>query len=282
MKPEPQTQTEAPQTEVRAMAIPIGKNGKIATRDNSELMRYCGAMILGKGVPDRFDTPTKLFAALMFVRDLKLPDTAIRQVVNVHGVMMIFGDLPLSLAQSSGDMTHFVEKWFDKNYQEISFENQNLESEVYGAVCFIGRGGSSPQSFSFTIADATKAGQLPATKWKTGVKVPNPDSPWVKHLRMMLRYKARSIGLKSLFADKVNGVGIAEYDLDIMPGERDVTESTKSTQANDINALLNKRKQAANAEGEADGKEEETHEGPEVGEQAGQCDGEEGGGEITS
>ena len=276
--------TPPAETTVRAMAIPIGKDGRVAVRDNSELIRYCKAMIDGKGVPDRFDTPTKLFAALMFVRDLKLPDTAIRQVVNVHGVMMMFGDLPLSLVQSSNEMTFFKEQWFDKKYQEISFENQNLENEVYGAVCFIGRNGNPPQSFSFTIQDATKAGQLPATKWhkQSGTKVANNDSPWVKHLRMMLRYKARSIALKSLFADKINGVGIAEYDLDIMPGERDVTETGKSIQANDINELLNRRKQAAKAEGEVDGKEEENHEGSTVGEQTGQRDGEEGSGEITN
>lgn len=230
--------------------IPIGPGGKIMARNNSELMRYCGAMVNGGGVPDRFNSPQKLFAALMFVRDLNLPDTAIRQVAQVHGVMCAFGDLPLAMAQRGDDMESFSEMWFDRKYQVISFENKNLDADVWGAVCNLKRKGSHQlQSFSFTLDDAKRAGLYPAKK-RDGSD--SPQSPWNRYTALMLRYKARSIALKSVFADKIHGIGIAEYDFDTMPDVRDVTPPTEERTAS-INDLLNKRKQTAKAEGAGNG-----------------------------
>lgn len=236
IKTAPEVAKEAEAKSKAVMAIPIDKDGRIAVRDNAEMMRYCAALIHGQGVPDRFNTPTKLFAALMYVRELRLPDTAIRQVAEIHGVIACFGDLPLGLVQRTGKLSHFREAWFDKEYREINFENKNLDAEVWGAVCFAARApdvqngsmtvvtyaGPAPQSFSFTMKDAEQAGLYPAKK-KDGS--PSPQSPWSKYTRMMLRYKARSIALKSLFADSINGLAMGEYDFDQMnPSEMvDVT-----------------------------------------------------------
>ena len=205
---ETKTQQEIPKPKAEVTLIPINEQGKVVARNNSELLRYCGALVLGDVVPQRFDTPQKLFAALMFVRDLGLPDTAIRQVANIHGTMCAFGDLPLALAQRTGELIYFEEKWFDREYNVICFENKNLDAEVYGAVCWIARSKSDKQSFSWTLRDSEQAGLYPAK---------SPQAPWAKYTRLMLRYKARSIALKSLFADAINGVGIAEYDFDALP-----------------------------------------------------------------
>jgi hypothetical protein len=214
-------------------AIPVDEHGRIVVADNVQLLRYCKALIEGSGVPERFDNPAKLFAALMYVRDLKLPDTAIRQVASVHGSMCLFGDLPLALAQRTGEMVHFKEQWFDANYNVICFENKNLDVEVYGAVCFMKRKGHSDevQSFAFTMKDAKEKGLYPAMKWGKvkGEKVPNPDAPWAKWTAIMLRYKARSIALKSLFADAISGAAIAEYDFDELPEMKDVTPREEET-----------------------------------------------------
>ena len=246
--PAPEPKPEAPKQST--MLIPIGPNGKVMARNNSELMRYCGAIVAGGGVPERFDTPQKLFAALMFVRDLKLPDTAIRQVASIHGTVMAFGDLPLAMVQNSGELEYFTEIWFTRAYEVISFENKNLSEEAYGAECKIKRKGSideKPQSFAFTLDDAKKAGLYPSS---------NPAKPWAKYTKMMLRYKARSIALKSVFADKISGVGIAEYDADMMPGERDVTNTTMDQdRRKSIDELLNRKKQTATAEGVTSGEE---------------------------
>lgn len=214
VEPPPATQPQA----ALPAAIPLNPDGTINARNNSEVLRYCGALLKGKGVPERFDTPEKLFAALMFARDLKLPDTAIRQIANIHGVTSLFGDLPLALVQRSGKMSHFKEQWFDKDYNIICFENKNLTHEAWGCVSWMAREGGEVQSFSFTLDDAKKAGLYPCS---------NPLKPWAKYTAQMLRYRSRAIGLKSVFADIMNGVSIAEYDFHSNPelevGLRDVT-----------------------------------------------------------
>lgn len=226
-----------------ALMIPIDARGKVMARNQSELMRYCGAMVQGGGVPDRFNTPQKLFAALMFVRDLRLPDTAIRQVAVVHGVMCAFGDLPLGMAQNTGKLKKLKEQWFDAAYKIISFEEKNLNAEVFGAVCFAAREDGEVQSFSFTLDDAKKAGLYPAMKWDKQLKkkVESPDSPWMKYTKIMLRYRARSIMLKSLFPDAITGVGIAEYDFDEAPEFGEMKDVTPSQDRDAIAEKLAKR-----------------------------------------
>lgn len=209
--------------------IALDDRGRVLAKNNSELLRYCGALIGSEMVPKWFDNPPKLFGALMFVRSLGLPDISIRQVASIHGVPSLFGDLPLALCQMSGDLNDFEERWFDKDYNFICFENKNLHADAYGAVCFISRKDGLKQSFSFTMEDAIKADLYPAKK-KDGSR--NPNAPWEKYTKLMLRYKARAIGLKSLFADKLNGAAILEHDFNTNdPTEKDVTPEKELAEA---------------------------------------------------
>lgn len=225
--PKPQEETKPVHTAPPKSMIELDSKGRVLAKNNSELLRYAGALVASEMVPKWFDKPGKLFGALVFVRSLGLPDMAIRQVASIHGVPSLFGDLPLALCQMSTQLTHFKEQWFDKDYKIICFENKNLTADVYGAVCFIRRGDGDIQSFAFTIDDASQAGLYPDK---------NPSKPWMKYTKLMLRYRARSIGLKSLFADKLNGAAIMEYDFNTNdPMERDVSNET--TLANELNKL---------------------------------------------
>jgi hypothetical protein len=210
-------------------AISISSKGLVEAKDNAELLRYCAALVKAEMVPDRYNTPQKLFGALMFVRSLGLPDTSIRQVAMIHGTPSLFGDLPLALVQASGDLLTFSEKWFDRNYDVICFENKNLNAPVYGSVCFVKRKGEDvAESFSFTLDDATIAGLYPDK---------NPNKPWSKYTKIMLRYKARALALKSKFADKISGVAIAEYDEDIL-GSEDMRDVSKPNAADELTKAL--------------------------------------------
>lgn len=206
--------------------IEINDKGLVEAKNNSELLRYCKAIIKSKMVPSRFKEPEELFGALMFTRSLGLPDACIRQVAVIHNSPSLFGDLPLALCQSSKEITHFKEQWFNKDYKIICFEEKNLSDEAFGSVCFLERKNMGIQSFAFTLEDAKKAGVYPA----------GAAMPWSKYTKLMLRYKARAIALKSLFADKLNGVAIAEYDHDVNDPEfKDVTP--QSELAKELNNL---------------------------------------------
>lgn len=233
--PQPEETQQQPQQPQRQQVMPIelDEKGRVMAKNNAELIRYCGALIDSGMVPARFDKPGKLFGAISFVRSLGLPDNSIRQVANIEGTPSLFGDLPLALCQATGELTHFEEKWFDKDYNFICFENKNLHAEVFGAVCFISRSKCEKQSFAFTMDDAKAAGLYPPKK-RDGSE--NKMSPWNKYTKLMLRYKARAIGLKSLFADKINGVAIAEYDFD----ENDPTNARDITPEGALANELNK------------------------------------------
>lgn len=231
-------------------AIPINKDGTLALRDNGDLLRYCKVMVAGNGVPSRFDTPEKLFAALMLTRSLKLPDVAVRQVADIKGTPSIFGDLPLALVQRSGKMLKFEEYWFDKKYQIISFKNKNLDAEVWGAVCIVQRDGDEEtKDFSFTMDDA-KAAKLYPPKDRHGNDA--FDSPWYKYTKMMLRYRARSIAFKSVFADIISGVAILEYDGDgtALPDEAFLDVTPKKPPTPEIDKVLAKINEDPNATAE--------------------------------
>jgi hypothetical protein len=218
---------EQKKLEVKTNEIQV-EDGRLVTTTHTELLRYCAALIKGGGVPKRFETTEQVFAALMLVRELGLPDTAIRQVASIHGTPSLFGDLPLALVQKSGFLTTFVEVFFDCDYNIIKFSNKNLGAEVFGAVCFLSRGSGEVQEFSWTLDDAKKAGVYPAS---------SSASPWSKYTKIMLRYKARALGLKSLFADIISGVAIAEYDFDVTDvNSKDVTP--KVDVASELNNLF--------------------------------------------
>lgn len=217
-KPPEEKKVETPKKETASLVIPI-EGGKLQLANHKQFVTYCDMMVKSGMVPSRFDSYQKLFGAIMYVRDLGLPDTSIRQVANIEGTPSLFGDLPLALVKRSGLLESFREDYYDKAYNLISFENKNLHEQVYASVTFVKRKDVPEKSYAFTLDDAKTAGLYPATK-RDGT--PSPYSPWNKYTKIMMRYKSRSIALKNEFPDILNGIGIAEYDHEALP-EKDVT-----------------------------------------------------------
>ena len=220
-------------TEMKSFAaIEIDNRGLVKAKNNAELIRYCKALLTSDMIPKRFSTPAKLFGALMFVRSLGLPDMAIRQVNTIDGTFALFGDLPLALVQKSKELYKFREYWIDADYKEIHPDNENLNAEVFAAVCTGARGRrGKPLTVTFTMKEAEYAGYWPP-KLKDGQI--DLESAWHKTPKLMLRYKARAPVLKSLFADKINGAAIGEYDFDqtLEMSLRDVGSSKKTNLKN--------------------------------------------------
>lgn len=238
----PEAVEEVKEVKSAIKAIALDKKGRIVPKDNSEFLRYCKAL-MAASPPKHLKTLPEFMGALIYCRQMGFPDFAVREIAHIHGQWSPFGSLPLTLARRTGEITYFKESWFDKDYKIISFENQNLTNPVWGAVCWIGRNNQDPNSFSFTVDMAKSKGLYPAMKrdYTTKKMVENPEGPWSKWTELMLRYKARSWGLKSEFADALNGAPIAEYDFERLPeNEREVKEvkhsfDGKLATADDIN-----------------------------------------------
>lgn len=216
-------------------AIALNDKGLMDAKDHSELMRMCQGLSASDFVPDSLKDTAKLFGAITFVRNLGLPDTAIRQCAVIKGVPSIYGDLPLALVQRSSHFESIREFFIDDEYNEICRLNKNLHKAVYAAICIVERRDCEAQEFFYTLEDAILAGQIKLEFKSNEEKAKYSYTPWAKHPKIMMRYKARTLALKSQFADCLSGVAISEYDFDESPSIREVTP--KSNPANDLNGI---------------------------------------------
>lgn len=235
---------EKPQEEKRTPPAPIeiSAQGFIVPKNNQELLKHVATMREGGMVPTRFKTNFEVYAAVCYARSLSLPDVAIRQIAVIHGTPSIFGDLPLSLVQRTGKLKHFREYLIDEEYEEIRVSNKNLKAPFFAAVCEIEREGYPREEFVYTIDDAILAGQIKDIKKLAGEALSKYQlTPWYKHVKKMMRYKARILALQSQFADALNGVSIGEdYGAYESGNEiKDVTPNgfDKNDAANDLNSI---------------------------------------------
>lgn len=164
--------------------------------------RFAEKMIKTGLVPKHFDNAFKLITAWATCKAYKInPMTSIRQMYVINGVVTLFGDLPLALVSSSGNLELIEEFLCDVDYKEIKFENKNLNATPFAAVCRVKRKNDPVIKESyFTVLDAEKAGLFRNAVWKS-------------YTGRMLTYRARSQALKDKFPDSLSGISIGEYDL---------------------------------------------------------------------
>jgi hypothetical protein len=151
-------------------------------------------------LPKDYNTPEKVLIGCQFAMELGLkPLTALRQIAVINGTPSIYGDLPLAIVRSSGQLDHWEEYLIDGEGKRMCLDNNNLTGEVFGAVCIVRRRGMERNYESFfTVVDQKTAGLNGMT--------------WTKYKKRMLMYRARSIALKDVFSDCLNGIAISEYD----------------------------------------------------------------------
>lgn len=193
--------------------IPISENQGLALEDHSQLARFIGQMIEAKALPKHLKTVPEVMSAWNYAAQLKLPpQPSLRNIAVINGSPSLFGDLPLALVQRHSEFLYYDEFAIDEKYNRICFENKNLTSNVFGGVVYLQRKGmEKPQSFSFTIDDAKRAGLL-------------REGPWKTYPQVMVVRRARITAIRALFADALSGASVAE-DFGYAPDLRDVTPS---------------------------------------------------------
>lgn len=168
----------------------------------SESTRIAKALLETGCIPAQYKTVAQVLMGQQFLRQLGLPDIAgLAKLAIIRGSYCLYGEGPKAVCQS--EIQDFEEFWFDAQYNKICFENKNLNTEVFGALCRVTRKGiPTCVERVFTVDDAKIA-----NLWgKAG--------PWKDHPRRMLQMRCRSWSLKDAFPDKLLGLGIAEYDHD--------------------------------------------------------------------
>lgn len=201
-------QTEEPKKEIqtrRPDPILANSNGLLVGKTIEEQYRLAKLYCQSGLMPPRFNRPETLMVAMQYCYELGLkPLTGLRQMAIIKGIPAIFGDLPLALAQQSGLVESFVEYLVNTKNEIIT--DQNLDTEVYAAICKVKRKGDQEFYISyFTIEDAKKSGLFESS------------DAWKKYPKDMLKYRARAKALKARFPDALNGIAIAEYDYNKAP-----------------------------------------------------------------
>lgn len=208
------------------------QHGALVPRDNSELVRTITLIAKGGGFPARFKTLPEQMAAYNLSHSLMGPrwQLAINHIANIKGSLMIYGELPGTLAKMTGEVEKRQVYCIDRDYNIICTENKNIDAEPWAGVCKIKRAGMPENEFTYTVDEAKKGGQLPADSY----------SPWTKWLKVMLMRKANALAIKMEFPDALLGVAIAEYEHDVAPDLIDVSRSseTKVDAAKELNNIF--------------------------------------------
>jgi hypothetical protein len=179
--------------------------GDVLAKTLQEKSRVVGKFLSDGAFPKSFQNVTQALAAWMLAEQLNLkPLAAIQQMAVINGVITIWGELPMALVQTNNlldDINLFI---IDENYLPITFQNKNLTSAPFAAVCHVKRKGQSTQEFVYTIEDAKLNPNFSRDVWK-------------KNLSTMLKRRVRAQAIKFTFPDLLLGCAIAEYTFNTAP-----------------------------------------------------------------
>jgi hypothetical protein len=216
---------EAPKTEKVPKAIALNEDMSLRPVNHLEFKTMISAISAGGGFPSRFKTFNAQIAAANLATSLMGSkwQLAINNIADVKGQLTIYGELPGAIAERTGQIEAKRLFCIDEEYNEICTKNKNLNKKPWAGVCQIKRSGRPANEFTYTLEEATAAGQYPAYKAeyvdnrKTGRMIDNPDSPWMKFTKVMLMRKAMNMAIKFEFPDAIVGVPIAEDQFGVAP-----------------------------------------------------------------
>jgi hypothetical protein len=203
------------------------RGGALTFGDIDSLQRLTNYLHASRMLPQQYNTPEKIGAGIQYAVQLGFGNTwllALRQIAVINGTASMFGDLPLALVRNSGQLEAFDEYLVDKDGKRICLENKNISAEFYAAVCSLKRTGGFQATEIFTVHDAVTAGVWGKNVWKV-------------YPKRMIQMRVRSIALKNMFADVLNGMSIGEYDFNTTIEHAVESEVMPSSPANKLNAL---------------------------------------------
>ena len=217
------------------VSIPVQADSlQLAPQNHTQLVAFIRQMIEAGAMPKHLTNVPQIISAWNFAAQLRLPpQPSLRNIAVIEGTPQMFGDLPLALVQRHKEFVHYSEYNFDRQYNKICFENKNLDAEIYGGLVYIQRKGmEKPESFTFTVDDAKRAG-IGKLITKNGNATVYAKYPQVMYIR-----RARIMSIRAHFADALAGACIAE-EFGYAPDLIDVTPIEGDNSADDLTAEIN-------------------------------------------
>jgi hypothetical protein len=200
-----------------------------------EMFRFSEAVIQSGLAPQGFKNPQAVLIALEMGMEVGLPPMmALQSICVINNVPSLWGDAALALCMNSGLFDHdsFDEHLEDEAGKKVAKDS----SEAWRGSCTVRRlPNGKPRTQTFSLREATVAGLLTRTGWKT-------------YPSRMLQMRARALALRDTFPDILKGFGIAEEvrDWPATDGGQIVVEPT-ATKTDRVEAIL----MAENGSGES-------------------------------
>ena len=166
-----------------------------------DLFRFAKAVSVSGLAPKGIESAEAIFVALEMGLEVGLPMmAALQNIAVINGRPTIWGDAQLAVVRGTGELTLF-EEWYEDGGKRLA-RNPAAFTDTTTAVCRVQRHGYEAAETAFSVADAKRA-----NLWgKAG--------PWSQYPARMLRFRARSFGLRDQFGDALRGLRTAEEVMD--------------------------------------------------------------------
>jgi hypothetical protein len=198
-----------------AAAQSVSKTG-IVLQTMDEIWRFAETVIASGMAPKGINNAAAATITIQMGLEVGLPPmAALQNIAPINGRPSIWGDAMLGVVRSTGDLEEFSE-WYELAGERIARPPAELPDDLM-AVCRVKRRGYDAKESSFSVADAKRA--------KLWLK----QGPWTEYPTRMLKFRARSFGLRDEFGDALRGLHSVEEMRDAPPEMRDVTPQTTAT-----------------------------------------------------
>lgn len=183
-------------------AVAIGQRG-LTPGDLDGLWRVAQYVSKSGLAPKGVETPEAVFVAMEMGLELGLPVMAsLQNIAVVNGRPTLWGDSQLAVVRATGELEEFSE-WYEAKGQRLARNPSEFGDDVT-AVCRVKRRGLEAAETAFSVADAKRAGL-----WAK-------QGPWSQYPARMLRFRARSFGLRDQFGDALRGLLSTEEAQDVV------------------------------------------------------------------
>lgn len=181
-----------------SLARPL-QGSSLAIHTVEDLARVAD-ILYGAGLtPEGINTPKAVAAVILAGLEVGLcPTQALGSIMLTNGKLSIYGDAALALVRASGLLTSIAEE-------------TSGDGDARRATCKVTRKGEQERVFSFSMADAKRAGLIERAKGR---------GPWATYPDRMMMFRARGWALRDVFPDVLRGLVTYEESADAGEGPR--------------------------------------------------------------
>ena len=185
-------------TRTPTTAVARSPGSQMQITNTSELKELAELLYKGGLAPAGIDNPNKVAAVILAGFEVGLPPTqALGSIMLTNGRLSIYGDGAMALVRASG-LLESIREWVDG------------DGDARAGHCVVKRKGEQEREFTFSIADAKRAGLIERAMGRDG----KGKGPWVTYPDRMLTARPRGFAFRDVFPDVLRGLITYEEAID--------------------------------------------------------------------